>query len=819
MSPRWRKVLGDIWGSKTRTILVVLSIAIGVFAVGAVAHMNLIVGRDLADSYASTNPANAAISVGDSFAYGGRMVDEALVESLRKVEGVRDVEGRQVLVMRFKYGENDDWHPILIIAIPDYENIRINKVEQEIEFGPDPANWPTGAWPPPENEIVIERTSLLLATMGVTHAKLGDAIIIQTPDQREREARLAGLCYDFARTPATFGGMAYGYVTFDTLEWLGGPRGYSELNMTVEGDTSDLLYVREIAKRVRAKLEKSGHSVSSIAVYEPGKLPLSDTFQTITLVMGVIGFFSLFLSGFLIVNTVSAVLAQQTRQIGVMKAIGAHTPQIMSLYLAMVVVFGVLGVVMAVPLGVLAAREFTNFLAYFLNFRLTEFQIPPETIALEVTVGLGVPLLAAIWPVISGARITVREAIASYGLGTGRFGAGRVDKLLEQIRGLPRPFAISLRNTFRRKGRLALTLITLILACALFMAVLSVRASLFLTIDDFLAYFAYDAQIVLDKPYRSVQLRDEAARVPGLMRLENLNVINGYRIRPDDTESWRTQIIAVEPHTVMFKPIILEGRWLLPSDENAIVLNTQVIKNEPDIKVGDEITLRIQTRETTWQVVGIYTSISLLGNAAHVNDAYFTWLTGIPDQAGAIAVQTEQHDDSSQTKITTALDEHFKEVGIGVTFIQTSSAMQNQIKSLFDIITTLLSSMAILVGAVGGLGLMGTMSINVLERTREIGVMRAIGATDGAVQQVVMTEGILIGVLSWLVGLALALPLGKLLSDAIGVGFLGGPLLYTFSLQGTLICLVGVILLAAAASYLPAQKAASLTVREILAYE
>ncbi len=819
LSPRWRKVLGDIWGNKTRTILVVLSIAIGVFAVGAMAHMNLIAGRNLADGYASTNPANATISVGSALVSGERRVDEDLVESLRKVEGIREIEGRQATVMRFKYGENDDWHSILIIAIPDYENIRINKIEPEIEFGPDPADWPTGAWPPPENEIIIERTSLLLTPMGLVRAKLGDSIIIQTPDQRERVVRLAGLCYDFARTPATFSGLAYGYVTFDTLEWLGGSRGYSELNVTVEGDTSDLLYVREVAKRVRTKLEKSGFGISSIGVYEPGKLPLSDTFETITLVMGVIGVFSLFLSVFLIINTISAMLTQQTRQIGVMKAIGGRTPQIMSLYLAMVVVFGVLSVVIAMPVGAVVANEFVGFMAYFLNFSLPKFQIPSQVIVLEVAAGLVAPLLAAIWPVVSGTRITVREAITSYGLGQGRFGTGRVDQLLERIRGLPRPLAISLRNTFRRKGRLALTLTTLILACALFMAVLSVRASLFLTIENFLAYFAYDSQLTFDKLYRSVQLRDEAARVPGITRLENLNVVNSNRIRPDDTESWRIQIIAVESNTAMFKPTLLEGRWLLPDDENAIVLNAEVIKAEPDIKVGDEITLRIQTRESRWKVVGIFQSISLMGNIAHVNDAYLTRLIGIPDQAGAIAIQTVQHDAATQDELTRALDKHFENVGIGITYTQTSSAMKDQIKSLFDVITILLSSMAILVGAIGGLGLMGTMSINVLERTREIGVMRAIGATDDAIQQVIMTEGILIGVLSWLAGLVLALPLGKLLSDAIGMGFLGGSLLYTFSLQGTLICLVGVILLAAAASYLPAQNAARLTVREALAYE
>jgi len=115
--------------------------------------------------------------------------------------------------------------------------------------------------------------------------------------------------------------------------------------------------------------------------------------------------------------------------------------------------------------------------------------------------------------------------------------------------------------------------------------------------------------------------------------------------------------------------------------------------------------------------------------------------------------------------------------------------------------------------------LMGTMSLNVLERTREIGVMRAIGASDGAVRQVFMVEGILIGMLSWLLGAGLALPLSKLLSDAVGMAFTKAPLSYIFSTNGVLLWLVVVVILASLASFLPARSASRLTVREVLAYE
>ncbi len=114
---------------------------------------------------------------------------------------------------------------------------------------------------------------------------------------------------------------------------------------------------------------------------------------------------------------------------------------------------------------------------------------------------------------------------------------------------------------------------------------------------------------------------------------------------------------------------------------------------------------------------------------------------------------------------------------------------------------------------------MGTMSINVLERTREIGMMRAVGASDGAVARIFIAEGLFIGLLSWLVGTVLALPIGRLLSDAVGVAFLEAPLTYTFSARGTLLWLAIVFVLSTLASILPAWNASRLTVREVLAYE
>jgi putative ABC transport system permease protein len=142
-----------------------------------------------------------------------------------------------------------------------------------------------------------------------------------------------------------------------------------------------------------------------------------------------------------------------------------------------------------------------------------------------------------------------------------------------------------------------------------------------------------------------------------------------------------------------------------------------------------------------------------------------------------------------------------------------------EVEAIFEVIIVLLLFMAFLLAVIGGLGLMGTMSINVLERTREIGVMRAIGASNRSVRRIFVVEGIIIGVISWLVGAILALPLSQLLGNLIGGLFLNAPLDHNFSINGVVIWLVVVVILSAVASFLPAWNASRLTVQEVLAYE
>jgi putative ABC transport system permease protein len=264
-------------------------------------------------------------------------------------------------------------------------------------------------------------------------------------------------------------------------------------------------------------------------------------------------------------------------------------------------------------------------------------------------------------------------------------------------------------------------------------------------------------------------------------------------------------------------PVIVHGRWLLPDDQNAVVLNAILLKDEPDIRVGDDIMLKIEGRERSFRVVG--TCLGILAPMAYANYPHVAQVTGNVGQAGALLVATERHDAASVTATATALEAHFSDAGLDVTDVQTVLGERAEVGASMGIIIALLLIMAILLAIVGGLGLTGTMSINVLERTREIGVLRAIGAPNRGVAQVFILEGILVGVLSWVLGSLLAIPLGRLLGNAVGVPLMGTPLRFSYSMNGMWLWLLLVVLLSALASLVPARNASRLTVREVLAYE
>lgn len=802
--PRWRKVLRDLWLHKGRTLIVVLSIAVGVFAVGTIATSQIILSRDLRATYLATNPAHATLMTFEAF-------DEDVVKAVSNMREVEEAEARRRVTLRVQTGP-DEWQLLWLTAVQDFDDIKIDQFTSE-----------AGVWPPPEHEMLIERSAL-----GLLGAEMGDTVTVKTPEGKIREMRIAGLAHDLNAQMYVFDGVAIGYTTTDTLEWLGQPNDFNEIRILVsdpaDGLTKD--YIKSVASQVSDKVEAAGSMVWVTFVPDLGKhLFLDPMIQAISVMMGALALLSLLLSGFLVINTVSALITQQTRQIGMMKAVGARTGQVLAMYLATVVIFGGLALLIAVPLGIVGAYLFSGFIAGFLNFDVTSLRLPPEVLIAQVAVGLLVPIVAALYPVIAGVRVTVRESISEYGLGRGHFGFGWLDRLLLAVQRSPmlrrrisRPLLISLRNTFRRKTRLALTLLTLTFGGAIFITVFTLRVTMLNTLDEWMAYFQFDVAMQFERSYRVERIVQETLSIPGVVEAETWGFYNTRRERPDGSSSDAIYVYAPPAETKLVNPTIIAGRWLEPDDENALVINSLVLRGEPDLAVGKEVVLKIEGREVPFEIVGIATGGFPIPTM-FANYPYFAQVARSVGRAEWVFTATEQHDAAYQSEIAQAMENRFEHVGMDVGLSSKSTEEVAEVKVLFEVIIVLLLIMAFLLAVIGGLGLMGTMSINVLERTREIGVMRAIGASNRSVRRIFIVEGIIIGVISWLIGALAAYPVSKLLSELIGQQLLNAPLVFKFSTTGALIWLGLVIVLAAVASFLPAWNASRITVREVLAYE
>ncbi len=808
---RWYKVLNDLQSNKTRTVLIVLSIAVGLFAIGTIVNARVILSQDLAEGYAAIAPSSGVIRTAQTF-------DEDLVRSVRQMSGVQEADARTHLSVRCQVKRNGGravgqdtasrWRDLQLFAVPDYSQMRVNKIQPQ-----------AGAWPPPKREILIERSGLELIG-----AQVGDTVLIELSEHKVRELRIAGTVHDLAQLPSPIDGTAYGYILFDTLEWLGQPRGLNELHIIARNAQNKAEALRVIGQ-VKDKLEKSGYKIPLSMTAEPGQLPLNDLLQAILLLLGALGLLSLFLSVFLIVNTVSALVTQQIRQIGIMKAVGARGRQIVFMYLVLALVYGVLALALAMPLGIVGARALSGLMAGYFNFDLTRFYVPPQAMALQVIIGVIVPVLAALYPVLSVLRVTAADAISNYGMSKDEYGTGWIDRLLTTrsklaLRILSRPLMLSLRNTFRRKGRLALTLITLTLAGAIFCGVFSLRASLSQTLDDMLEIYQVDLMVNLGRPQRVEQLERKALEVDGVALAKSWFSLPVRRVRADGSESENIYLFAPPVQYDLVLPAMTEGRWLLPAerDERALVVSTATLKNEPDLKLGDEVLLKVDGRKVTFRIVGVTLGLPFISQvfASYDDIARITQDVG---ESSSLIVVTERHDAVSQMQAAAALEAHFKASGSRVSSVVMMREEMQEAEMSFAAIVVLALAMALLLAVVGGLGLMGTLSINVLERTREIGVMRAIGASDGAVAWIFIVEGILIGLISWLLGSLCATLLSNWLSDALGVALLQWPLAHTFSLQGVWLWLAVVVILSALASFLPARNASRLTVRDVLAYE
>ena len=808
--PRWKKVLHDLVDNKSRTVLVVVSIIVGVFSIGVISGAYAIISQDMSASYAAGNPANVEVR-GEGFNY-----DQ--VSMVGNLAEVMDAEGRRVTTSRFRVPGSSQWVTLNLIAIKDFKDLKINHLTPI-----------QGVSIPKKKEIILEVKAA--AELGISP---GDTLEMQLNNGTIKTLPVVGIVQDPGTGAGDFLASNLAYITSSSLGYINEPEIYNRVYATVTENGNDKDYLRQATADVKDKLEKSGAAVLRTRVGLSNEHPLASTVQAILGILLALGVLILFLSSSLIANTLNALLNQHLRHIGVIKLIGGRRNQVIGMYFVLIMAFSAIALVIAVPLGGQGAYMLANFIATSINFQLMGYRIVPSALVIQIIVGLAIPLLAGLVPVLNGSRTTVLNALNSGASGREEkkhkkkehkvspwehFQVNTTTWLARRKIHIPRPLLISLRNTFRRKGRLMLTLFTLSMGGAIFIAVFNVRVSLNDYIDQIGHYFLADITLDFEQPYRLTKVNNTAMQISGVQHVEGWAYGSAELLNPDGSVAENLTILAPPAGSQLVSPQLISGRWLQPGDEKVITVSESIMNIYPDLKPGDEVMLKMSGKDDIWKVAGIFQFVNQEGTIAYANYEYLSKYIHFPNQSFSYRIVTDNHDPEYQQAMAEKLDEYFRDEGYRVNNAQTGPSTLKKASESLGILVTFLMIMALLTALVGSMGLTGTMGMNVLERTREIGIMRSIGAVDKVIMRTVIAEGALIGMISWGIGALLSIPFSYLLSAIVSYAVFKFPIPVIFTAEGFVIWLFIVLALSAVASILPARKAARLTIREVLAYE
>lgn len=800
--PRWQKVLSDLWKNKSRSLLTIASIAVGLLAIGVITSLYFIMNQDMSNGFHAINPANIQIQTG--------LFDHDLVDHIKRMDGVASVEPAREANLQIKTAAGN-WNPINLQS-KDYKKAEIGKL---IVL---------------EGTAVPQKGQIVLATNHLRDldVKLGGYVSIQNSKGDIYSLQVVGIVQDqMIGTSGAAGGFfasdEWGYVSDATLGKLGVPyyKNSNTLYITVNSSVTDSASIKAIGENIRKDLEDNGYSIYRFTSRGSYDHPNKDLVNAIVVILLLLTFLIVFLSGFLITNTLQFLMNEQIEQVGIMKSIGATQKKIIQIYMALIGIFGLIAFGLAVPITNFLTDRLMIYLSDKVNFTYFGQRLSSPVLIIQITLAMIVPQLAATWPIIKGTRISVQEALSGIQQQTENR-EWRVERFIARLKSVTRPIKIALRNVFRSKVRLILTIVTIALAGAVFISVFNCRVSFNEYINQLSHYFLADLNISLAESRRIDEVKQTLYASPEVKYVEAWSGTRVPMIRADGSTGDDINIMAVPNDTTLVKPILIEGRWLDPRDQNAIALNDQFHNLFPNVKVGDTIHLKINDRDTDWVVVGFFQMAGKLGGyIGYVNLDYFDSLPGMVHNRSAVyrVVAKEVLDGQGQKQFAVRIQAMLEQSGFNVSSISTGSRITEASTNGFNILTTVLLILAVLIALVGSIGLAGTMSMNVMERTREIGIMRAIGASDRVLMKMVMIEGLTIGCIGWLAGALLSFPISVMLSNAITLALFGASSQLGYSITGFVIWLAVDLGLSVIASITPARSATRLTVREVLSYE
>lgn len=785
-----RKPWADLSRRRARTILSVLTLVIAVGSVGLFA-VPALMDRLMRDEVAANRLADLTVVTRPL------PLDREQLASLEGLPNVAAVQPQSFFATRVYVGARRA--KAFLIGIPDFATQTTDVVRRTSGSAPGP-------------DAVL--TDVQNARQDRYEGRRGSVLRALAADGSLRRLRVSGEARSLNGAQAATEDRAIVlYARPETVAALSGRTGFSSLSFRLRDASRPA--AERTAALVRRQLQESVPQFTGFAelpeVRPAGSWPGKQEFEDFSSFFLIVTALALLSAVVLISNTMTTLVAEQTAEIATMRAIGGRRRQVAGIYVRTALLLGALGAAFGIPLGVVIANVLVDSLAG--RFYGVDGGIGvdvPVVVAGGLIAVLGT-VLAALPAIRRGVRVPIREGLESAGVPAGAPGA--LDRLLRRVDFLPRSAQIGLRGIGRRKRRSLATAAIVAVAVGNLLAVMALGAGITQVVHE--GWDDRDWQILLGSNLRrplDARAAELIRSTPGVAGVEPV-LMTDVRVGGQDAF-----IYGLGART-SFRYRLDEGRWYTAAEDRAgarVAVVERNLARAQGISVGDAVRTTTATGPATLRVVGIAANQQEDGTVMFVPRSTTRRLLASPDGFNANWITTDSNDHGLIDRTTTRLEDTLTENGYEVASEITYVGERDDVARYRTIITTM-AVVGFLVIAISLVGLVNAITMSVVERTREIGILRSIGAREHDLRRMFATEGLALAALGWAAGVVLGWGLDRflvwLVKEVINV-----EVARVYPPGNIALALVGTAVLALLVMALPLRRAARLRPGDALRY-
>ncbi len=791
ISTRLKKVVSDLlyrWG---RTGVTVAGLSIGLYGLCSVLVAFVFLANDLNANFQSTNPPNLIIQA--------QSIDATLEARIAALPNVDRLERRAVVSGRIEVAP-EQWIPLVLFVVDSFDEQHVARFFQESD-----------SWPAP-NSIAIERDSRFFVR---TPLETTLRMRLDGRSPVEIEAPVSAYTYDPGQAPSRMELAVFGYVQRETLAaWGVSPR-YDRLIATVRGATAAggpavNSSARLAASEVETIFQTANLPRPILEVYDSPEHPHQFQLDAMVAQLGGVAVVSLLLCVMLVVNLIDSLMAAERRKIGVMRAIGARSTQIATDYILGIGSLGLLSCLMSLAFAVENGQRLAAGVAAQLNFDLLSETAPYWLYLAILAIGFALPAVIALLRIVRTVRTPVRVALAHSDLPEHSVSGGPIAAALRPLPVIPRMAA---RAISTRPRRATLTAIALSLGLVFFIGALNIQTSLWSTVESVSRTKPFDVMVSLRGQPQPETIASWASVVDNLQRTETWPTSsatltdNGLQIVNP------TLVYGVPEGSWSIRPDLIAGDWIDSRNVAGVVVTQRLLEEQPLVDVGREYMLRIGQEEVSIRVVGVVRDFG--PSVIYATEGLFARFSS-PASGTTAFLELTEHDVGAQDFARQQLEIAAPEAGLQIANVATSARLSAIVAAHLDGIVQVLAQVAAIALAVGGLALVSSLSVSVVERYREVGVLKAIGGGHWSVVALFVAEAVFIAVIGWVIAVAVAPWVSQEIGRIFGTVIIQYPFDYEPHPWGPIAAFCTAILIAIAATLLPVRSALSLTIYRAL---